>query len=552
MLRTFTLTLVFLCIANVLSAQKTDIMALGKAYIDQYKDFAISEMQRTGIPASIKLGQGILESDYGRSALATNANNHFGAKCHNTWNGPGYRHDDDAPQECFRVYESVLHSYQDHAIVLSKQRYAFLFDLNPFDYVAWSKGLKKAGYATNPKYAEILISIIERFELYNMDFYAMIPQEDIEPTPEPIVRRESNHHNTQYASSKMAKQPKVTSTPSTTNSIVYEASGKSNTQSSGTWFDRQAQTTTYSNKATTNHNSKTTQAATQSAKSPISAPYTKSKGTSTAPITKSYTDYGKQIQTNTNQAPTQKQVIKETPPPSYKTNTKPAPTQTPAVSKKVTSKPPAKEAPNSDYVQFQELDENYQSAKKHKRHSKKSSDASRFISNINEKDKAPSNTYATKSNSIKESSRHASSKSKYLRPKNWTLNNGVKCVKYDEEVSPRQIAMTYGFTAKEILEFNDMANGDSFDPYENIYLEYKRKKGVKGLEVHLAEEGQNIRDISQQYGIQLHELCKFNRITPATPLRGGMYVYLRRKITKDEFKVRRKQYALKREIKTKR
>jgi len=139
-------------------------------YINTYKDLAVKEMKRSGIPASITLAQGMLESDNGNSRLATRARNHFGIKCHSDWEGKKFHKDDDAKNECFRKYKTVYESFYDHTEFLStKQRYAFLFDLKPTDYKAWAKGLKKAGYATNPKYPELLIRIIEDNELYKYD-----------------------------------------------------------------------------------------------------------------------------------------------------------------------------------------------------------------------------------------------------------------------------------------------------------------------------------------------------------------------------------------------
>lgn len=138
-------------------------------YVSEYKDFAIEEMHRTGIPASITLAQGIHESNYGNSRLAVLANNHFGAKCHRAWKGPSIKHTDDAPDECFRKYTSVLDSYKDHSKILEKKRYASLFDLSLYDYKNWAHGLKKAGYATDPQYAYKLIAKIERYALYIYD-----------------------------------------------------------------------------------------------------------------------------------------------------------------------------------------------------------------------------------------------------------------------------------------------------------------------------------------------------------------------------------------------
>lgn len=142
-------------------------------YIEQYRDLAMSEMLRSGVPASIKLAQGILETNNGNSTLATRANNHFGIKCHD-WQGRKVYHDDDAPDECFRRYKSAKDSYLDHSDFLrNRSRYAFLFDLDITDYKAWAKGLKRAGYATSRTYAERLITIIEDNELYQYDYLAL-------------------------------------------------------------------------------------------------------------------------------------------------------------------------------------------------------------------------------------------------------------------------------------------------------------------------------------------------------------------------------------------
>lgn len=156
----------------VLQAQNRTI--LRAEYIERYSETAINEMIRTGVPASIKLAQGILESDNGNSRLAVRANNHFGIKCHNAWTGRGIRHDDDEKGECFRRYYSADDSWKDHSdFLLGSTRYGFLFELNPTDYIAWARGLKKAGYATNPRYDDLLIKIIEDNRLYQYDLLAL-------------------------------------------------------------------------------------------------------------------------------------------------------------------------------------------------------------------------------------------------------------------------------------------------------------------------------------------------------------------------------------------
>ena len=146
-------------------------------YINEFKDQAIREMHATGIPASITLAQGMLESDYGNSPLAKYARNHFGIKCHKGWDGPSFIQDDDEANECFRKYYSAFDSYRDHSeFLMTRDRYASLFDFKHTDYKNWAKGLRKAGYATNPKYADMLIKLIQDNELHQFDNVKKLPE----------------------------------------------------------------------------------------------------------------------------------------------------------------------------------------------------------------------------------------------------------------------------------------------------------------------------------------------------------------------------------------
>ena len=141
-----------------------------QSYIEKYSSLAVEEMYRTGVPASITLAQGLLESGNGQSRLAVKGNNHFGIKCHNTWTGAKVYHDDDRKGECFRKYDSPEESFRDHSDFLRyRDRYKFLFDLELTDYRSWAYGLKTAGYATDPKYPEKLIRLIEEYRLYEYD-----------------------------------------------------------------------------------------------------------------------------------------------------------------------------------------------------------------------------------------------------------------------------------------------------------------------------------------------------------------------------------------------
>ena len=144
-------------------------------YIEQYTSVAVEQMNLYGIPASITLAQGMLESGYGESALAKSSNNHFGIKCHADWTGAKTYANDDKPNECFRVYNTVNESYEDHSkFLVNNKRYASLFLLDPKDYKGWAEGLKAAGYATSPTYATLLISLIEESSLQDLDVRASV------------------------------------------------------------------------------------------------------------------------------------------------------------------------------------------------------------------------------------------------------------------------------------------------------------------------------------------------------------------------------------------
>lgn len=178
------------------SAQTPQQKALAEAYLEKYADFAVQEMHRSGVPASITLAQGMLESSYGRSELAVKANNHFGIQCHgDAWKGKRYEHMDAGELRQFRKYDSVLESYEDHSSFLSNgRRYDSLFDLERTDYKGWAKGLKAAGYAEDPEYAAKLIRVIEMYGLamYDVDAQPVLYDDPVEEkirNEEPVIER---------------------------------------------------------------------------------------------------------------------------------------------------------------------------------------------------------------------------------------------------------------------------------------------------------------------------------------------------------------------------
>ena len=168
-MRTFVITAFIILLTLAPHGMKAQ-SASYRTYIERYSAMAVDQMHRYGIPASITLAQGLLDSNAGQSTLARRGNNHFGIKGGGRWNGRYMLRNDDAPNEKFRVYGSVRESYEDHSLFLRNgQRYAFLFDFERTDYKAWARGLKKAGYATNPRYAQLLIDVIERNDLTRFD-----------------------------------------------------------------------------------------------------------------------------------------------------------------------------------------------------------------------------------------------------------------------------------------------------------------------------------------------------------------------------------------------
>lgn len=164
-------------------------------YIAKWKEVAVEKMREHGIPASITLAQGLLESRSGNSVLARKANNHFGIKCHSSWTGARVYHDDDRKNDCFRKYGNATESFEDHSTFLERPRYAPLFELKPTDYKGWAHGLKKCGYATDPRYPRKLIDLIERYKLDNFDRGVDVAYASTDAVPGGRTggKREGNH-----------------------------------------------------------------------------------------------------------------------------------------------------------------------------------------------------------------------------------------------------------------------------------------------------------------------------------------------------------------------
>lgn len=213
------LFVIFLWHANAYSQNKSqDVLD----YIEKYNRIAMREMQEYKIPASITLAQGLLESGNGKSELAKKSNNHFGIKCHSSWKGKKTYHDDDAKGECFRVYDSPAESYRDHSIFLANgQRYAFLFDLKITDYKGWAKGLKKAGYATLPVYANVLINLIETYNLTQYDQKALKGPKIVLDEDKPSKKNTGSTNNKNSTSNKNTANNKTFNKNNNKNNKTY-------------------------------------------------------------------------------------------------------------------------------------------------------------------------------------------------------------------------------------------------------------------------------------------------------------------------------------------
>ena len=218
MIRKSTIFFIFplvLFLPFILSGQTPNKELTQKEYIDRYKKIAIKKRKEYKIPASITLAQGLLESGSGNSRLAVKANNHFGIKCHLEWSGKTFRKDDDKKDECFRKYKSPEASFNDHSLFLtSRNRYSFLFDYDVTEYKKWARGLKKAGYATNPRYPQKLIELIER---HNLDKYDTISLDEAKKIQEvkntPIAKEKGKENETKASEEKKSdtvKEPKKT------------------------------------------------------------------------------------------------------------------------------------------------------------------------------------------------------------------------------------------------------------------------------------------------------------------------------------------------------
>jgi len=230
--------LIFLLCFSQMTLLADNASEVSTFYVNTYKEIAVSEMNRTGIPASIKLAQGLLESDWGRSELAVYANNHFGIKCGGSYQGDGFYHEDDdydnkgnLIESCFRKFDHPMNSYMAHSdFLMNNQRYGFLFDYDATDYRSWANGLRKAGYATDKKYPQKLIKIIEKYELYKYDTFTETEEEVYAGTDVDMMTR--NAQKIDISSTKVYNEPIFEEEEMGKEEIIADRAGRSKRRSS--------------------------------------------------------------------------------------------------------------------------------------------------------------------------------------------------------------------------------------------------------------------------------------------------------------------------------
>lgn len=497
-LRTLTPFLLFLFVlSQSVSAQTSTPKQREVDYINKYKYLAIEEMERAGIPASITLAQGILESASGTSRLATNGNNHFGIKCHKGWTGGRMYHDDDAKGECFRTYVNAETSFRDHSDFLTgRSRYSDLFTLWIGDHIGWAHGLKKAGYATNPKYPQLLLKLIDRYNLKifdNGDTYA-IANYSLHTLSGAVVSSSSrstyNNHSTVKTYPSSSSHHSIGNRPSTAHA-----------QSTHTQAPALGKITYYPPK---------TQSINQSSNSSTSKVY------SQAPVSSSS---------------------------SYKTYH--SPKTTPITSNNSRASTSSRSYAGSSSTESKQIStaKSYMGTSVQKVEPAKTgfSLGRKSTSKSNSKSYNSNNSVASSSrNSVKTSKSYSapvvnnpkakpSSSHGYHKAFQSVEYNKIKAVVYETDISMMQVATDQDVSLSKLAGYNDVKQDAVLKSGTKIYLSSKKSKAGKQFRQHKVRAGETMQDISQNYAIKLSELYDKNQMPKGTQPKEGEYINLRDK-----------------------
>ena len=465
-------------------------------YINQYKDLAIDEMNRAGIPASIKLGQAILESSYGGSKLATEGNNHFGIKCKSYWLGETILIDDDTLQECFRKYNSVADSYIDHSEFLKSHRegrYSELFQYSCRDYKSWALGLQDLGYATNPNYATMLIDIIERNKLYQYDCYTISngnfdneglrstsPKQTVPKAGEKIIVQDNIDNNVFV--------PKAT-TP-ITNKPLSEYSNNDKVRTSKL-PDSTPKTISFANNYETARN--------------------KAKHQDKTKPVPNFVATSSDVKQN-----------------NLPNNNPSEPDNKRSQKKGNTSDKKAKPIP--DFVACPTCEVKPLPTSNPRGDAAKKNESSKVV--------APTSTSPKKENNVivpqplppsienKAVVKEKSIAVNDLRFENVVIN-GVKAIVANVDINLAFLAYRNNLEKEKLVEFNEIESDIDIKAGTPIFLGTKKQKSAAGIEVHVVQAGQSLFEIAQEYGMKLKTLCKINNMDPGYLPKEGTILKLR-------------------------
>ncbi len=447
-------------------------------YINEYQELAKNEMLRTGIPASIKLAQGMLESGFGSSKLANEGNNHFGIKCHNEWDGAKIFIDDDTPMDCFRKYAAAYDSYMDHSKILTeRKRYKSLFDLSKTDYKAWAKGLKAAGYATDPQYANKLMKVIEKYDLNNLDRQTLNAAPVFAAAPKEVIVYSQPTSKTQPKDSK----PSVSTTSAAPVVDKKEKLEKALIVPVQDLPKRSVQLVNIENEELVKIIPAKHIATSNKKVEPSSTTVADKEKTSQAASTPS-----------TNRVKSETNAVKEAVPAE----------QTASVNGTSADGEKKKKRKNKRKQAEEEKTETAQ-------------------------DKTPATTVKKK---VTPSELVGVPKSMlvlapYIQKQQPFIVNKVRAVTYPKAVRVQQISTTYGMAEEEVRSLNDM-KGDIIPAYTAIYLEDKREKHPAAK--HIVESGDSMWKIAQRYGMDLTKLRQRNMLLYGQEPREGETILLKK------------------------
>ncbi len=495
-------------------------------YVDEFKDIAVIDMHKTGIPASIKLAQAMFESNFGRSDLAIRGNNHFGIKCYKSWKGEKLYYNDDKPNECFRHYDWVEDSYADHSrIITSKKRYSSLFELVSIDYEGWAKGLQKAGYATDPQYAKKLIWMIEKHNLHEHDFEEspIIYEEDMPfiANAEDVFQSSEIIYAYKFGDVEKAAPNKLKIKKIDSEKVIRSNAIKPKTGLLKNPLEKYDDKVVASSKTLALKEEALTPKVSKPSEQPI---IVKRDLRNIKALPQQYAQRLSPLEEKSEMSPLffQKRALPKlvflmekelliVPSALDKTNMPKSIVWASLDVERPQKMPQKRTVPTYDFsIELKEEEE-------------MSPLQSKADATPRAEKKVMEATIANPSATID------ADISVLLAKKEFTYSNKLKVVQYEKPVKLSDLTQTYHITIEELKSYNDLEeNAEFFPQYSPIYMEPKKNKPSESHQKeHTVQENETIWSIAQLYGIQLKELLKRNYLKKGQEPRIGETVLLR-------------------------